>query len=45
MYIQFKGKEKKPISRNDYIELLENYNKKIRLMPLLDIKIIEKRDW
>lgn len=45
MYIQFKGEEKKPISRNEYIELLENYNKKIGLRPLSDVKIIEKRNW
>ena len=45
MYIQFKGEEKKLISRNEYIELLKNYNKKVGLMPLLDVKIIEKRPW
>jgi hypothetical protein len=45
MYIQFKGEEKKPISRNEYIELLENYNKKVDLKPLLDVKVIHKRAW
>lgn len=45
MYIQFKGEEKKLISRNEYIELLENYNKKVGLKPLLDVKIIHKRVW
>jgi hypothetical protein len=45
MYIQFKGEEKKRISRNEYIQLLENYNKKVGLIPLSDVKIIHKRIW
>jgi hypothetical protein len=45
MYIQFKGEDKKPISRDEYIELLENYNKKVGLIPLSDVKIIHRRIW
>lgn len=45
MYIKYNGEEKKIISKHQYIELLENYNKKIGLASLLDIKIIHKRIW
>lgn len=45
MYIQFKGEEKKQITRDEYIHLLEHYNRKVGLIPLLDVEIIEKRDW
>jgi hypothetical protein len=45
MYIEFKGEDKKRISRDEYIRLLENYNKNVGLLPLEDVKIIEKRHW
>jgi len=45
IYIQYKHEKKKIINKSDFIELLENYNKTIGLIPLLDVNIIEKRDW
>jgi hypothetical protein len=47
MYIQFKGEDedKKIISKEEYVELMERYNKKIGLTPLKDVNIIVKRDW
>lgn len=43
IYIKIKGEERKIISKPEYIELLENYNKKVRLEPLCDLKVIEKK--
>lgn len=47
IYIQYKGRgqRRKIITREKFIELLENYNKKVGLTQLQDVKIIEKRDW
>ena len=45
IYIEFKGEDKKIISKDEYVELLERYNKKIGLIPLKDVNIIVERDW
>ena len=44
IYIKYKGEETKIITKSEYIELLNNYNEKVGLTPLLDFKVIEKRD-
>jgi hypothetical protein len=43
MYIEFNTKKKRLIGKEEYIELLENYNKKIGLLPLLNVEVIHKR--
>lgn len=43
--IQFKNGIKKVVNRDEYIELLEKYNKKNGLSPLSNLKVIQKRDW
>ena len=47
MYIQYKGRgqRKKIITREKFIELLKNYNKKVGLLSFNDVKIIKKGDW
>lgn len=44
IYIKFKGQEKRIISKDEYVELLESYNKKVGLEPLCDFKVIVKQD-
>ncbi len=44
--IKMKGeKGKKVLSKSEYIKMIKDYNEKIGLGPLMEIKIIEKRDW
>lgn len=42
IYIKRKN-EKKEMNKNEYVELLTDYNKKIGLTSILDIKVIQKR--
>lgn len=43
IYIKYKGEEQRPINKKGYTELLNHYNEKVGLTPLLDFKLIEKR--
>ena len=43
IYIKKNNGDKKKISKNEYIELLTNYNKKIGLTPILDVQIIDEK--
>ncbi len=46
IYIKKKdNKNKKIITKNEYIKLLTDYNNKIGLSPIIDIKIIQERIW
>lgn len=45
MYIEFNGENKRIIEKEEYIQLLKNYNKKIGLLPLLNVERIHKRIW
>ncbi len=52
MYIQYKYKykykynnQKKLMNKNSYVKLLKNYNKKVGLKPILNIKMIHERIW
>ena len=45
MFIEFKCEDKKIISKDEYIDLLERYNNKIGLSPLKEVNIIVKRDF
>lgn len=42
MYIKFNGESKRVIDKTEYINLLDNYNKKVGLSPLLDYKVISE---
>ena len=43
MYIEFNGENQRLIGKEEYIQILENYNKKIGLLPLLNVEVIHKR--
>ena len=45
MYIEFNGEKQRLIGKEEYIQILENYNKKIGLLPLLNVEVIHKRIW
>ncbi len=45
MYIEFNGENQRLIGKEEYIQMLENYNKKIGLLPLLNVEVIHKRIW
>lgn len=44
--VKMKGeKGKKVLSKNDYVKMMKEYNEKIGLGHLMEVEIIEKRDW
>lgn len=44
--IKFKGeKSKRVLSKGEYVKLLQGYNEKIGLTPMLDVKVIDRVDW
>jgi hypothetical protein len=43
IYIKYKGEEERIISKNEYVQLLNNYNEKVGLTPLSDFKVIQKK--
>ncbi len=45
IYIKFKNQEKRNVSKQEYVNLLTNYNNSIGLTSIQDYHLIEKRDW
>ncbi len=45
IYIKYKDQEKRIISKEEYVEILTQYNNSIGLSSLQDYHLIEKRDW